>query len=292
MRCRLLRPKPAVLLSLLLSGASRQTVLKCLLLTAGESAAPAVTPCVGTPTAVDSGTWAADPSQTTATLSCDTDYAMECLIQDLSLCNAAAPPYTVSCESGNWGFVAAWCVFEPAFECLEGTVCPSGATCNTQRDCTTPPPPPPAFECPQGTTCTAARGCRAEVDCTAAPAPPPGREPPPPPGPSCGETLPWVANGLWEESFDPGSQATTANLVCSEGFSVTPAEAEATITCTFGVWSTAVVYCNWGTPPPPPPAAFECPEGTTCTAARGCRQASDCALLSPHTEASDLLLAG
>ena len=252
-----------------------------------------VTPCVGTPTAVDSGTWAADPSQTTATLTCDTDYAMECLIQDLSLCNAAAPPYTVSCESGNWGFVAAWCVFEPPFECLEGTVCPSGATCNTQRDCTTPPPPPPAFECPQGTTCTAARGCRAEVDCTAAPAPPPGREPPPPPGPSCGETLPWVANGLWEESFDPGSQATTADLVCSEGFSVTPAEAEATITCTFGVWSTAVVYCNWGTPPPPPPTAFECPEGTTCTAARGCRQASDCALISTHGGIlSDLLLAG
>ena len=33
--------------------------------------------------------------------------------------------------------------------------------------------------------------------------------------------------------------------------------------------------------PPPPPAPFECPEGTTCVSAAGCRIASDCTTEPP-----------
>ena len=51
---------------------------------------------------------------------------------------------------------------------------------------------------------------------------------------------PWIGSGIWELN-----SATTATLACNPGFAVSPAGADATITCTNGVWTNAAVYCVW-----------------------------------------------
>ena len=196
-----------------------------------------------------------------------------------------------------------------AFDCAAGSTCTRGSGCFSQNDCTLDPPPPPPAPPP--------------VEPPPPPVEPPPPPPVEPPPPTTTTTTTTDAGGCIDDPActSYASQfevANNANLgPCSTWTAQTMTQLLAVLNPPLPIGTTIDELCPASCqsascagpptpppppappppapveppppppveppPPPPPPAAFECPEGTTCTAARGCRQASDCALLYPHT---------